>query len=301
MFLSPDGDPNAPNNTPHRCASHAQIADDAARIVDDIIAVVRDRTCVDFSLYRRTTIQRRIGNRMISIGEASLCGYLQRLRADTEEAPRLLERLTIKVSRFYRNARTFDFLLRDVIPALAKMRRGAPLRIWSAGCGCGEEAYTLAMLLDRAGVAGTVEATDIDPAALGFARAGVYRAEALSELPQDLASAYLEPLGESGAPSYRVGAALRERVCFSHHDLTAAAPHDARAPFDLVCCRNVLIYLDRNAQQRAFEAFNAALADGGFLCIGEAEWPLPEVAADLAAQGYKTQVFRRLDRGKRKE
>jgi chemotaxis methyl-accepting protein methylase len=237
---------------------------------------------------------------MISVGESSLGAYLQRLRADAEEASRLLERLTIKVSRFYRNARTFDFLMSEVIPTLAKMCDGAPLRVWSAGCGCGEEAYTLAMLLDRAGVAGTVEATDIDPAALAFARVGIYRAEALAELPQYLAGAYLEPLEGKGESRYRVGDALRERVHFSHHDLTAVAPHTG-ASFDLVCCRNVLIYLGRDAQQHAFEILNVALRNGGFLCIGEAEWPLPEVSDDLASQGCQTQVFRRVVRGERTE
>ena len=303
MLFSSDGDLGAPGGT--QCPEiHDQWLEGQraaeAQFIDDIIAIVHDRTGVDFSLYRRATVQRRIGNRMISIGEPSLDAYLRHLRADAEEASRLLERLTIKVSRFYRNARTFDFLASEVMPALVQMRGNAPLRIWSAGCGCGEEAYTLAMLLDRAGVAGTVEATDIDPAALAFARAGIYRAEALAELPQYLAGAYLKPLEGKGESRYRVGAALRERVHFSHHDLTAVAPH-AGASFDLVCCRNVLIYLGRDAQRHAFEMLNVALRNGGFLCIGEAEWPLPEVSDDLASQGCQTQVFRRVVRGERTE
>src|SRR5690606_12566485 len=151
-----------------------------------------------------------------SIGAASLHAYLDRLRVDWEEALRLLERLTIKVSRFYRNARTFDTLADEVIPALAQARDGAPLRIWSAGCGCGEEAYTLAMLMDATGVRGTVDATDVDPAALAAAADGAYRFDAFDELPSALMRTYLES-GVDGR--YRVRDALRERVRFMPHDL----------------------------------------------------------------------------------
>lgn len=263
-------------------------------IVDDIIAVVRQRTGIDFSQYRRATIERRIGNRMISIGASSLRAYLECLRVDSEEATRLLQRLTIKVSRFYRNARTFDALAADTLPALAQARGDAPLRIWSAGCGHGEEAYTLAMLMDTAGVAGTIDATDIDAAALVVARRGVYRPDAFDELPPVLMNAYLDPAGVDG---YRVRDAARERVRFMRHDLTAS-PVDA-ASYDLICCRNVLIYFDRTAQQRAFELLRGALAPDGYLCLGEAEWPLPGVVEEFAPQAHKTQIFRRIGAGVR--
>lgn len=299
MFRSPDSTSTPLDHAPllpeMYLQSHEEFAD-ATQVIDAIIGIVRDRTGVDFSLYRLATIQRRIGNRMISVGAPSLGVYLARLRTDAGEAMRLLERLTIKVSRFYRNVRTFDFLLSDVFPLLAKSRGGAPLRIWSAGCGRGEEAYTLAMLLHTAGIAGTVEATDIDPEALVAARAGVYRIEALTELPQHLANEYLESFEQNGEVCYRVCAAVRAAVNFSHHDLTALTPRDTTASFDLICCRNVSIYLGRDAQQRAFELLNAKLVDGAFLCIGEAEWPLPEVASELTSLGHKTQVFRRVGR-----
>src|SRR5690606_32339232 len=130
MFRAPDGD-RATLAVPLQCVQGPFASAEAASVVDDIIALVRHRTGIDFSQYRRTTVERRIGNRMISIGAASLHAYLDRLRVDWEEALRLLERLTIKVSRFYRNARTFDALADEVLPALAHARAGAPLRIWS--------------------------------------------------------------------------------------------------------------------------------------------------------------------------
>jgi len=275
-----------------RCAE--TLVPHADEIVDDIIAVVRQRTGIDFSQYRRATIERRIGNRMISIGASCMRAYLERLRADSEEAPRLLERLTIKVSRFYRNARTFDALAETTLPQLARARGGAPLRIWSAGCGRGEEAYTLAMLLDAAGLAGSVDATDIDAMALAAARRGVYRPDAIDELPPALMRAYLEP---AGIDAYRVRDAVRARVRFLVHDLTAQ-PIGA-TPYDLICCRNVLIYFDRAAQQRAFGMLRIALATDGYLCLGEAEWPLPEIAEEFAPQACKTQIFRRIGAGAR--
>ncbi len=288
MSLWPEGSMEA-------CAPQAhwrEAPEAAAHALDEIIALVRARTGVDFSLYRDATIRRRIGNRMISLGAQSLHAYAERLREDMDEAVHLLQRLTIKVSRFYRNAHTFEYLAREALPALARARNGAPLRIWSAGCGFGEEPYTLAMLLDREGMDGVVEATDIDPAALAAAAEGVYRAEAMEELPASLAQNYLEPL-HGGGQRYRVRDALRRRVRFMRHDLTADDGRWRDGGFDLVCCRNVLIYLNRDAQRRAFATLGAMLADDGYLCIGEAEWPLPEIAGGLLPQGGKTQVFRR--------
>ncbi|HKO87523.1 MAG TPA: protein-glutamate O-methyltransferase CheR [Burkholderiales bacterium] len=256
-------------------------------VVDDIIALVRDRTGVDFSVYRRTTVQRRIGNRMISVGAASFDTYLALLKADPLEAPRLLERLTIKVSRFYRNARSFDYLAQAVLPALIRARSGKPLTLWSAGCGCGEEAYTLAMLLDQAGVEGEVRATDIDPPSLAIAREGIYRREALDELPPILRETYLSEQGDQ----FEVRQALRRRVHFSFHDLTGTVPPPASTPFDLVSCRNVLIYLRQDAQRMVFETLIGAIAPQGYLYIGEAEWPLPDMVARLKPMAHRTQIF----------
>ena len=263
-------------------------------LIEGILRLVRQQTGVDFAQYRRPTISRRIHNRMLSIGVRSLQDYWARWQADEAESMRLLERLTIKVSRFYRNACTFDVLAEEVLPWLACRRQ--PLRIWSAGCGCGEEAYTLAMLLEAARLPGKVEASDIDPAALAVAREGVYRREAFDELPAGLAA----QLEAAGAQRYRVPAAARERVRFFRHDLGDAPPPAARF-YDLICCRNVLIYFEREAQRRAFATLDEALRVDGYLCLGEAEWPLPEYVERYAPCGAKTQVFRRLQGGREGE
>lgn len=294
MSLWPDGNIEISASPLAPCMQWREAPDAAARAVEEIIDLVRARTGVDFSLYRRATVQRRIGNRMISLGSHSVRAYVEHLRADVAEAAHLLQRLTIKVSRFYRNAHTFEFLAREVLPRLAQSRGGAPLRLWSAGCGCGEEAYTLAMLLDRAGLDGIVEATDIDAAALAAAAHGVYRGDVTEELPPSLAQTYLEPLGEGAGARYRVRDVLRERVRFTRHDLTGTDACWDAGHFDLVCCRNVLIYFNRAAQRHVFQTLATVLAGDGYLCIGEAEWPLPESELGLLAQGNKTQVFRRV-------
>lgn len=252
-----------------------------------ILEVLRQRTGTDFSCYRPATIARRVRNRMLSVG-IDCCGrYLERLRTDAGEAMLLLGRITIKVSRFYRNAATFDRLRADVFPELAGRAGVQPLRVWSAGCGCGEEAYTLAMLLEEAGLPGQVHATDIDPAALAVARAGLYGSAAVEELPVELGQRFLTRVG---ADQYQVVAPVRARVRFSHHDLSVAGP--VAAPVDLLCCRNVLIYFDRPVQQQALWRLRTALAPGGFLCLGEAEWPMPDLAATLEPLGHNARIFR---------
>ncbi|MGD9942421.1 MAG: protein-glutamate O-methyltransferase CheR [Burkholderiaceae bacterium] len=261
-----------------------------AGAIAGIVDEMRVRTGIEFGHYRPATLERRIRNRMILAGVASLPDYLERLRADGGEAASLLERLTIKVSRFYRNAYTFDQLSKLAIPRLAA-DAGGPLRLWCAGCGRGEEAYTLAMLLHEAGVDGSVLATDIDGCALAEARQGRYPEGALIELPGRLRERYLRPVDGGGRRCYEVDEALRARVRFAVHDLLAGMP-PCPAAFHLVSCRNVVIYFAPSAQRRAFDTLQQALAPGAFMCLGEAEWPDAELASVLRAVGCKTRVFR---------
>lgn len=264
-------------------------------VISDIVAIVRVRTGLDLALYREPTLERRIRNRMTTLGISTPEDYVRHLEQAQPEAEQLLQRVTIKVSRFYRHRPTFDLLRRQLFPRLAAL--GRPARLWSAGCGCGEEAYTLAMLLDEAGVTGCVEATDVDAAALARARAGLYGEAAITELPPELAGRYLEAV-ETERPRWRVAPALARRVRFSRSDVTRPGAVPPAAPFDLVCCRNVLIYWRPEAQARLLGNLLDALAPQGLLCLGEAEWPHVSLTAVCTPIAPNARVFRV---GERKE
>ena len=254
----------------------------------EILQLLRERTGTDFASYRLPTVARRTVNRMISVGAETYADYLEYLRQREGEAARLLEHVTIKVSRFYRHAPAFDALRRDVLPELARQAHDRPLTIWSVGCGCGEAPYTLAMLFAEAGRSCLSEATDIDPGALRRAARGYYTDAALIELPKDLRDRYL--VRSDGF--YQVSAALREQVRFSHHDILASRVPPGEGLFDLVCFRNVLIYLGHEVQDLALHAARRAVRDEGYLCLGEAEWPSPEIAATLRPLAHETRIFR---------
>ncbi|HKU14740.1 MAG TPA: protein-glutamate O-methyltransferase CheR [Steroidobacteraceae bacterium] len=254
----------------------------------EILQLLRERTGTDFSSYKLPTVARRTVNRMISVGAQTYADYLQLLRQREGEAARLLEHVTIKISRFYRHAPTFDMLRRQVLPELARQAQGRALTIWSVGCGCGEEPYTLAMLCAEAGLSWTIEATDIDPAALRTAAHGCYPNAALYELPKDLRERFLVRIDGS----LEVSPELREQVRFSHHDVLAARPPPGAGEFDLVCFRNVLIYLGHEVQELALHSIRRAVRHDGYLCLGESEWLSPAVATTLTPLGQDTRIFR---------
>lgn len=261
-------------------------------LVRDILAVVHSRTGVDFSRYRKGTVRRRIQNRMIALGTEDPRVYFAHLHAREDETPRLIERLSIKVSRFYRNHATFELIRREVLPNLVSIRQGMPLRIWSAGCGFGEEPFTLAMLLEEADIAGSVVATDIDATALDRAAVGRYVPESLTEIPDDLSTRYFNAISTSRGPVYEVREDVRRRVSFVQHDLTSQSEPPAGAPFDLVTCRNVLIYFGPEAQQHALETLLDSLEPEGVLCLGEAEWPRSSIASRLDPIDKRCRLFR---------
>lgn len=257
------------------------------RMTERILQLVRERCGVDLAAYRAQTLERRVRNRMLSLGLADVADYERVLDTAAGEAARLLERITIKVSRFYRNAGTFDVVAQRLLPELA---RGGPVSAWSAGCGRGEEAWTLAMLLEADAIAGTVVATDLDDEALGYARAGLYPASAAAELPERLRDRYLAPEGTR----LRVIPRLRARVRFERFDHSLAAPP---GPFQLVACRNLLIYWARDTQEAILRHVVAATAAEGFVVLGESEWPVGEAAAWLAEVPGAPRIFRRLAAG----
>lgn len=259
-------------------------------VVEAILAVVLERTAIDFSGYRAATVRRRIQSRMLTLGVDALDQYHARLAASPDEADRLLERLTVQVSRFYRNAQVFDRLRADVVPDL--LRRGGLLRVWCAGCARGEEAYTLAMIVDEAGGRPDVLATDVVPAALSAARAGLFAPEALRELPAGLRERYVVSAGEPFSPRVKIVDRVRHAVRFARHDLLSGAGPAGPRRFQVISCRNVLIYLQPDAQRRVLHLLGEQLAPGGYLCLGEAEWPPTECEASWEVVSRNQRLFR---------
>jgi chemotaxis methyl-accepting protein methylase len=257
--------------------------------LEEVLALVAARTGADLRGQRVPMLERRVLNDMALQRAATPAAYLARLRADEAAAWTLLGRLTVKVSRFFRNPEVFAALRERVLPALRAERGGAPLRVWSAGCARGQEPYSLAMLLDAGGCEGSVLATDVDPAALAAARAATYPSAEVVDVPFALAARALEPLDDG-----RVAVAPRAaaRVRFAGHDLTSPLPPDEGGRFDLVCCRNVLIYFVREAQAAILTRLLARVAPGGFLCLGEAEWPPASLARELEVFDRTLRIFR---------
>lgn len=243
-----------------------------------LLDAVLDQTGVSLHGYRASTIARRVATRLAKTGCKDHRQYLHMLADDPAEAQRLLSHLTIKVSRFFRNSPVFERLRNDILPKLLARTEGqSELRIWSAGCGNGEEAYSLAIALHEleAGRPGMVPATifgtDVDEAALAAAREGRFPDAALSECPADLVDRYFTVQPSASQPLYQLRGELRDRVRFLRRDLLSESAAPDGESFQLVLCRNVLIYFDRPCQLRAFDHLAESLGTGGYLCLGEAE------------------------------
>lgn len=242
--------------------------------------------------YKPNCLRRRLAVRMRARGVHTYDAYAALLRQDTGEYDRLLDALTINVTKFFRNREAWDTLAARFLPALWTEGRGA-VRCWSAGCASGEEPYTLAVLLLEHARAGgrradrcVVDATDLDPTVLQRARAGAYRAAALDETPPALAARYF-----TGADPWTVGADVRARVRFLEHDLLREPPPGA--PYDLITCRNVVIYFERPNQERLYHAFADALRPGGVLMLGKVETLVGDVRDRFQLEDIRERIYRR--------
>jgi two-component system, chemotaxis family, CheB/CheR fusion protein len=225
----------------------------------------------DFTAYKRSGLMRRVLMRIQSVGISKFSEYQNYLQADPQEFTRLFNTILINVTAFFRDPATWQHFSEHVLADLVG-REGAthPIRVWSAGCASGEEAFTIAMLLaDRLGPGQFRErvkifATDVDEEALNQARLAVYTSRGVEGVPLDLLAKYFDQ--EDGR--YAFNKELRRSVIFGRHDLIQDGPISR---VNLLVCRNCLMYFNAEAQARILERFHFALVDGGVLFLGKAE------------------------------
>jgi chemotaxis protein methyltransferase CheR len=245
--------------------------------------------------YKEKCLRRRIAVRMRARGVHTYHDYARILDADGEEYDRLLDALTINVTKLFRNWDAYASLAEHVIPVL--WHRETPLiRVWSAGCSSGDEPYSLAILFHRyAAVNGMlaqlgrvrVVGTDIDRQCLDAAVRGQFEQADFADTPDELRHRYF-----SAAPPFTVAPAIRGMTRFESRDLLSDGPPPG--PFDLIACRNVLIYFDRDTQERLFDTFYEMLPPGGFLMLGKVETLLGRARSRFAPVDARERIFRRL-------
>ncbi len=259
----------------------------------EILDLVRGKTGQDFSLYKIGTITRRIERRMAMAGVTDAAGYIEMLRANAAELDSLAQDLLINVTQFFRDASAFETLAESVIPdMIAAHPTDRPLRIWTPGCSTGEEVYSLTILFLEAIAASKrnikllVFASDVDAHSVAFARAGLYGAEIAQQVsPERLSRFFTEEGG-----SLRVTRDLRETVVFTVQDLLADPPFSR---LDLISCRNVLIYLRADAQERILSLFHFALRVGGVLFLGRSE-TIGKFAESFEPISKKQRIYRHI-------
>ncbi|WP_228076620.1 chemotaxis protein CheB [Novilysobacter ciconiae] len=310
ISVPPSGDPEA------SLAVARDEGPESETALREILAILAERSGHEFTHYKRATVLRRIERRLQVRMLADLPSYRDYLRAHPEETPPLLADMLISVTRFFRDREAFDTLERDIIPPmferLAQARSASAddgvddgsssaaaspqragqgaggqhqridgperLRVWVPGCATGEEAYSLAMLLQdeaqRFGIADAFQlfATDIDERAIALARRGCYPRSILSDVPPRRLREFFSVADDH----YQVRKPLRERVLFTAHNMLRDPPFSR---LDLISCRNVLIYLSREIQEKLLEMFHFSLRPGGMLFLGSAE--TPEAAGGL--------------------
>lgn len=234
-----------------------------------ILAMLRERFGTDFGGYRPSTLKRRLERRIKATAQPDLQSYIAFIRKKPTELERLHAEFLIKVSSFFRDPQEWEQLARKVVRPLIQKEQTNELRIWSAGCATGEEAYSLAMLFTEGMEASRrrdfkVFATDLDEEALATARLGVYEGEQVAGVSQARLTRHFVKEGQR----WRVSKELRRRVIFGRHDLLRDPP---LASMDLIVCRNVLIYFAPDEGRAVVQRLANSLRPDGFLFLGRSE------------------------------
>jgi chemotaxis protein methyltransferase CheR len=260
---------------------------------------VLEHTGLDYYAPRDEDFATRLGRRLTAHHSRTCADYLRRLRADPLEIDALVGELTIGETYFFRHIEHFDLLRAVILPELLRTNRERrELRIWSAGCATGAEPYSIAILLaqDFAGAFEdwrvTILGTDINPGFLAQARAGCFSRWALRDLPENILAAYFLREGKQ----WILQQAIRDAVSFRYHNLTDDHSHPSPdgLPFDLILCRNVMIYFSAALIRRLGARFHEQLRPGGWLLPGHAEYGLDAFPQFTPVREAAATVYRRI-------
>lgn len=245
--------------------------DEADADFEALIDYIKRHRGFDFTGYKRSSLMRRVRKRMQELDLEDFSDYMDRLEVAPEEFVHLFNTILINVTSFFRDRAIWDYLTTEIIPRIAARKESTEsIRIWSAGCASGQEAYTLAISVAEAlGVEQLrqrvkIYATDVDEEALNQARHAIFNDRQASSVPPEMLELYFESY--NGVYIFRKD--LRRSVIFGRHDLLQDAPISR---IDLLLCRNTLMYFNAETQSRIIARFHFALNDGGFLVLGKAE------------------------------
>ena len=240
-------------------------------VFEKLLEFLKQNRGFDFTGYKRASLERRVLQRMQAVGVADFESYIDYLQVDPNEFAHLFDTILINVTAFLRDTQAWEYLHNIILPKIIEQKSDVePIRVWSAGTASGEEAYSIAMLLNEH--LGTeafkqrvkIYATDMDEDALARARTACYTAKEVADVPEHLREKYFEVVGGR----YFFQKELRRSVIFGRHDLIQDAPISR---VDLLICRNILMYFNSETQARVLSRLHFALRDQGFLFLGKAE------------------------------
>jgi two-component system CheB/CheR fusion protein len=262
--------------------------------IKKVFILLRSQTGHDFSLYKASTIHRRIDRRMAVHQIGAMDEYLRFLRESPDEVEALFRDLLINVTSFFRDPQAFKALEELVVPGLfADKAAGSVIRVWVPGCSTGEEAYSIAILLQehadtlKSGFKVQIFATDIDSEAIATARTGLYPASIATDIAPERLSHFFT--AEHDGAAYRVHKGIRDLLVFSEQDLIKDPPFSR---LDMISCRNLLIYMGAELQRKVIPLFHYALKPGGRLFLGTAE-TVGEFSDIFPAVERKQKIYQR--------
>lgn len=243
---------------------------------------------IDLHQYKRQQMERRIRSFAQRRGIVDLAEYAKVIAGDQDELSAMLDRMTINVSQLYRNPEQWDLLRSELLPTLSRQVKG-PILAWSAGCSYGAEAFSLASLAAELEISIRIRATDIDVGALARAEQGIFTMDDVRSAPPEVIERWF-PADSEGR---RVGAPMLKRaITFAREDLLAeTGPREA---FDLIMCRNVVIYFTQEARERVHASLAAALKPGGYLMVGNTE-RITQHLPELGLESVRPFIYRKVD------
>lgn len=270
--------------------------------LNNLLNLLHQQRGFDFSGYRESMLERRIQKRVFATHSKDFDDYLNYLSQQPDEFDNLIDVLTINVSHFFRNSLSFEYISKIIIPDLIidkKKEKDESIRIWSAGCSHGEEPYSMAIILneilkkEESNLKPTIFATDLDKKAIARALDGVYGPESIKKVKYGILKKYFTKEGNQ----FKLDPGIKKMVQFSLYDMLdknrLVPPESIFGGFDIILCRNVLIYFEPEFQKIIFNKLYKSLNKNGYLILGEAEVPVDEFKHKFKRENKYSKIYRK--------